>query len=53
MPSPSLKSASLDEIPSGTEVLAEAKEGYWLKIRSKEGKIGYVFAQDLERLPEW
>ncbi len=47
MPSPSTRGAPLGEVRPGDIVTVEAQEGYWMRIRSKNGRVGYVLAQDL------
>ncbi len=42
----SVRGRHLDVLPAGVEVLVEAKEGYWLRIRSQKGNRGYILAQD-------
>ena len=42
MAKPSFGSAPLDRIFEGDNIRAEAKVGNWLKLRSKQGRVGYV-----------
>ena len=47
MSSPSLRASTLAELNAGQRLEVEAKEGYWYKVRSMHGRVGYVLAQDL------
>ena len=46
MPRPSIRGLPLGRLEPGTYVTVEAREGYWLRIRSSHGNRGYVLAQD-------
>lgn len=48
MPSPSLRAKPVSRLRKGDEILVESKVGYWLRIRSHSGRIGFVLAQDAQ-----
>jgi len=43
---PSLLAKSLAKLETGTHIHVTRKMGRWLKLRSKGGNIGYIYAQD-------
>ena len=47
---PSLLSNSLARLNSDTHILVVKKIGLWLEIRSTQGNIGYIYAQDASEL---
>lgn len=47
---PSLLSNSLARLNNDTHVLVTRKMGLWLEIRSSQGNIGYIYAQDASEL---
>ncbi len=48
LPRPSLRSQPIQKLRRGDEVLVEAKVGYWLRLRSKSNRPGFILAQDAE-----
>ena len=50
---PSIVGQPVEQLASGAEISVEGKEGYWLKIRSKQGRVGYVLAQDATPTQDW
>ena len=48
--SPSLLSNSLARLKLDTHVLVTKKLGLWLEIRSTQGRIGYIYAQDASEI---
>lgn len=53
MSEPSLKGRAVDTLERGVEVEAEGREGYWLRLRSAHGNLGFILAQDAERERDW
>lgn len=49
--SPSLLSASITRLDARTPIQVTAKMGFWLEIRSNEGRTGYIYAQDATTNP--
>lgn len=49
MVSPTIRARVLDTLPSSVEVLVEGREGYWLRVRSQKGNVGFILAQDAVR----
>jgi len=49
--SPSLLSASITRLEAHTPIQVTAKMGFWLEIRSNEGRTGYIYAQDASTNP--
>lgn len=45
--SPSYRARIIAKLREGDKVSVEARAGRWVRIRSKRGKTGYVFAQDV------
>ena len=43
---PSLMSQTITRIKSGTPIHVSAVMGLWVEIKSNEGRVGYIFAQD-------
>lgn len=53
MSEPSLRAEALAELKPGDEIMVEGRHGYWLVIRSKQGKTAYILAQDAVPAREW
>ncbi len=49
MSDPTIRGRVLDTLPARVEVLVEGREGYWLRVRSQKGNVGYILAQDAQR----
>jgi hypothetical protein len=49
MSHPTIRGRVLDTLPGNVEVLVEGREGYWLRVRSQKGNVGYILAQDANR----
>jgi hypothetical protein len=43
--------ATLQSLPSGTEVLIQISTPYWYGVETHDGKHGWVYRDDLEELP--
>jgi hypothetical protein len=50
MESPSFNAKEVEELYVGDRVLVESRIGRWLKIRSRDGKPGFIMAQDAQKL---
>jgi hypothetical protein len=51
--SPSYRARIIAKLREGDKVSVEARIGSWVRIRSKRGKTGYVFAQDVGELEDF
>jgi hypothetical protein len=51
--SPSYRARIIAKLKEGDKVSVEARVGRWVRIRSKRGKTGYVFAQDVGELEDF
>ncbi|RIL04795.1 MAG: hypothetical protein DCC75_12270 [Proteobacteria bacterium] len=49
MSRPSLRGKELAQLNPGDKVQVTGMEGYWLRVKSQKGRLGYVLAQDTER----
>lgn len=52
MDKPSFNSREVEELYVGDRVRVEERLGRWLKVRSRDGKPGYIMGQDAEKLFE-
>lgn len=46
MPSASIRGIPMGVLLPGDRIAADRKEGYWLRIKSRQGRRGYILAQD-------
>lgn len=51
--SPSYRARIIAKLREGDKVSVEARVGRWVRIRSKRGKTGYIFAQDIGELEDF
>jgi uncharacterized protein YgiM (DUF1202 family) len=50
---PSYEARIIAKLREGDKVSVEARAGRWVRIRSRQGKTGYVFAQDIGELEDF
>ena len=50
---PNYEARPLGTLEPGDRVSVEGRAGQWVRIRSRKGRAGYVFAQDIGELEDF
>jgi len=51
--SPNYQARTIARLEPGDKVSVEARVGQWLRIRSRRGRAGFVYAQDIGEFEEF